>query len=349
MRIPLTTIELEQYLKKILPLKAGFDLLGDHVVITDENANILYANKAVERNTGFSANEVIGKNPGDLWGGEMPKEFYEKMWHTIKEEKKPFVGEVKNVRKDGTEYWQELHISPIFDERNEVQFFIGIEPNITERKEREKFREEFVSMLGHQLRNPLTTIQWIVEYLLKYSGITEEDKEKLETIYQEEKNLSKFITDLLMLARMEKGALRSEMIRLDEELAHYLNVVRQKWPAISFSFKNKVGSVALTTIKSLALQVFLNIMHNAAEHADVKHGAVVITLREKSQKIIFSCHNNGEPIPDDIQPHIFSKLPHSTGEGLGLFLVKMICDYFGWQISFETGDKGTTFDVVLPS
>src|SRR5437879_3875381 len=99
---------LEDYQKKIQPLKAGFDYLADHVIITDADGSILYANNAVEKNTGFSKEEVLGKNPGDLWGGHMPKEMYEKMWKTIKIEKQPFVAEVQNKRKDGTQYWQEL-------------------------------------------------------------------------------------------------------------------------------------------------------------------------------------------------------------------------------------------------
>src|SRR3989338_4005703 len=134
MRTPISFGQVSKHLDEIKVLKKAFDLLQDHVIITDENANILYANKAVENNTGFSQEEVIGKNPADLWGGKMPKRFYEEMWRTIKIEKRPFVGEVQNVRKDGTTYWQEVHISPVLDEDGNIKFFIGIEPNITERK-----------------------------------------------------------------------------------------------------------------------------------------------------------------------------------------------------------------------
>jgi PAS domain S-box-containing protein len=60
---------------RLAPLKKGFDMLGDHAVITDTDAHILYANKSAERTTGFSLEEMLGKNPGDLWGGAMPQEF----------------------------------------------------------------------------------------------------------------------------------------------------------------------------------------------------------------------------------------------------------------------------------
>ncbi|MBI3421053.1 MAG: PAS domain-containing protein, partial [Candidatus Sungbacteria bacterium] len=71
MREPISEQELKKRIEKIVPLVKGFGLIPDHVVITDENANILYANKGVEQNTGFFVNEIIGKTPGDLWGGKM--------------------------------------------------------------------------------------------------------------------------------------------------------------------------------------------------------------------------------------------------------------------------------------
>lgn len=134
MRHPLDPKKLQTLREEIEPLTTGFDLLPDHVIVTDEHANIIYANKAVELSSGFKHDALVGKTPGDLWGGNMPREFYERMWHTIKVEKRPFVDEVRNVRKDGTEYWQELRISPVLADDGEVRFFIGIEPVITDKK-----------------------------------------------------------------------------------------------------------------------------------------------------------------------------------------------------------------------
>jgi len=123
-RKPISEAHLQQYLAIIRDLPAGFDAISDHVIITDPDAHIIYANRAAEKNTGYAREEMIGKNPGDLWGGNMPKEFYDKMWQVIKTDKQPFVGEVRNKRKDGTEYWQEVHISPILWDNDDIKFFI---------------------------------------------------------------------------------------------------------------------------------------------------------------------------------------------------------------------------------
>ena len=137
-RIPLPESKLKELQHEIEPIAKGFDSSADHAIITDEHANILYANNAVEEKTGFTKEEVIGKNPGDLWGGNMPYEFYKEMWRAIKVLKVPFVGEVHNKKKDGTWYWQEVHISPILDDARNVRFYVGVEPDITLRKSTEK-------------------------------------------------------------------------------------------------------------------------------------------------------------------------------------------------------------------
>ncbi|RJQ36318.1 PAS domain-containing protein [Candidatus Parcubacteria bacterium] len=131
---PLPPEQLKQLRSEISTLSEGFDLIGEHVVITDPEGSIVYANDAVEKHTGFPPAEILGKNPGDLWGGIMDKDFYERMWKTIKEEKRPFIGDVQNRNKDGELYWQELHIFPVLDDAGDVKFFIGIEPDATIRK-----------------------------------------------------------------------------------------------------------------------------------------------------------------------------------------------------------------------
>jgi PAS domain S-box-containing protein len=130
--------DLAQKALDVTSITRGFDELADHVVVTDPNGVIIYANQAAATQTGFAQHEMIGKKPGDLWGGHMGPEVYEEMWHTIKELKKAWHGEVRNKRKDGTEYWQELRVNPVLDDEDEIVFFVAIEPNITERKNAEQ-------------------------------------------------------------------------------------------------------------------------------------------------------------------------------------------------------------------
>lgn len=108
-----------------------------HIIITDSEGVILYANPAVEKTTGYPAAEVIGNKPS-LWGKQMPQEFYSDLWRTIKQEKKSFAGEIQNKRKNGDIYTVFANISPIIDSAGNINFFIGMETDISKQKEFEK-------------------------------------------------------------------------------------------------------------------------------------------------------------------------------------------------------------------
>ncbi|TSC73890.1 MAG: NarL family signal transduction histidine kinase [Parcubacteria group bacterium Gr01-1014_48] len=358
-RKPLPENKLIVRVRKIKPLARGFAKLGDHVVITDENACILYANKAMERTTGFSVDEVMGKNPGDLWGGKMPNEFYTRMWNTIKVEKKPFVGEVRNVRKNGEEYWQELHISPILDARGEVKFLIGIEPNITDRKEKERFKDEFISIVGHQLKSPLAAIRWILDLLQKDRGLTVRQRQSLEDIYASNLNLLDLVNDLLLVSRTGNVGTNRKTIDLAQVIRKIIAQIERQHPTISFSFSNE-GTNPLYANEVLVLQIFTNIIANAAEYSDENSGKVEVKLLKEKEHgfYIFTCKDNGIGIPPQDQEKIFSKAfrasnthqAKKSGTGLGLFIVKTIADSLGWTVSFEsTIGNGTTFFLKIPT
>jgi PAS domain S-box-containing protein len=329
-------------------------------VITDTNGNILYANSAAERNTGFSVVEMIGRTPGDLWGGHMPEDFYRRMWHTIKDELRPFHGEVRNVKKDGDEYWQDLLISPILDDNGNVRFFVGVEPDITDRKTREQFREEFVAMAGHQLKNPLSSIQWTIELLLKQGSFTAEQRALLRSIYEKDIGLLRLVSDLSLLARFGAEALVSaEEFDLVLELKSIVERTRHQYPAVSFSFEYGDMQFLITSTKSLLTQVFENIIINSARYSDKTKEiqTVHIALQKEADGYVFSCKDNGIGIPDADQQNIFSRFFRSEnaqqrekdGTGLGLFIVKTIADALGYHVAFESSiGMGTTFFVRMP-
>lgn len=125
-KLQLQRNELEKFQ---LAAEKGFD----HIVITDADGKILYANHAAELLTGYSKKEMVGQTPA-LWGKQMPQEFYDTFWRTIKIERSPYAGELTNRRKDGTKYLSSLRAMPILDERGAVKYFVGIERDITEER-----------------------------------------------------------------------------------------------------------------------------------------------------------------------------------------------------------------------
>lgn len=111
--------------------------LSDAVVITDENANILEVNDAFCKITGYSKDEVIGKNPRILKSGLHDLEFYKNMWDSILT-KGHWSGEIINKRKNGELYFAFLSISSVKDELHGVTYYLGIQTDITEKKKTEE-------------------------------------------------------------------------------------------------------------------------------------------------------------------------------------------------------------------
>ncbi len=109
---------------------SSFLSLLDHapgiIMITDLDSRVLYVNASVEEHTGYSVREVIGKRPGELWGGHMPRSFYEELWHTIKTKKKPFIATVSNKAKSGGVVSQRLSIAPIWDDDRQMRYFFEL-------------------------------------------------------------------------------------------------------------------------------------------------------------------------------------------------------------------------------
>lgn len=105
----------------------------NHIIITDTDAMILYANQATQRITGYSQQEMIGSTPR-LWGGQMQQEFYARLWKTIKQDRQPFIGECTNRRKNGELYRAHVTISPIKEGDGTLIGFVGIEEEIQEKR-----------------------------------------------------------------------------------------------------------------------------------------------------------------------------------------------------------------------
>ena len=103
------------------------------VVITDNSGCIEYVNPKFTEVTGYSLHEAVGQSPGMLKSGHHGTEVYEELWRTITTGR-AWTGEFLNKRKDGTLFWEKVHIAPVINENRIIVNFIGVKEDITERK-----------------------------------------------------------------------------------------------------------------------------------------------------------------------------------------------------------------------
>lgn len=109
---------------------------------TDTQGIITYVNDEFCKASGYKRDELIFKSHNILRHPDMKKETFEELWHTIKDLKKPWIGEIKNLRKDKSAYWVKAYISPILDSEGEVVEYISIRTDITELINKKKAFEE---------------------------------------------------------------------------------------------------------------------------------------------------------------------------------------------------------------
>lgn len=342
---------------------------SDQVIIANPEGVIIFANKAASHVTGYSNEEILGQKmvTNSLWGGQMPPEFNLDFWNTLIVEKKPFIGIVENKKKSGKIYEAAVTISPILDEDDKIVYIIGIERDVTKEKEVDKAKTEFVSLASHQLRTPLSAINWYTEMLLAGDAgkITKEQKNYLDEIYKGNQRMVELVNSLLNVSRLDLGTFEinpkpmklCEVIDdVAEEMEHTLKEKKQK-------FKNKCPDDVpdLMADAKLMRVIIQNLVSNAVKYTP-ESGEISVTVEYNKDKpneaYVIKVKDSGYGIPKNQIDKIFTKLfradnvraMDTEGTGLGLYIIKAILDEAGGKICFDSiENKGTTFTITLPS
>jgi PAS domain S-box-containing protein len=130
-------------------LSLAVEQSANTVVITDLAGNIEYVNPKFEETTGFTLQEVLGQNPRILKSGRQAPAYYTGLWQTITSGRE-WHGEFLNKRKDGTLYWEQATIAPIYDSAGDMTHFVAVKEDITERKQAEQALNKLLE-LSHAL------------------------------------------------------------------------------------------------------------------------------------------------------------------------------------------------------
>jgi PAS domain S-box len=351
--------------------------IGDGLVVADENGKIVLVNKAFEKMLGWKEREARGKSLSkivpivDESGKYMPES--ERLVTKTLKEHTTITTTVNYLRKDKTLFPVALTVSPIIAEGN----FIGaveVFRDITKEKEIDKAKTEFVSLASHQLRTPLSTINWYSEMLLSGDIGTLNDKQKkyMNEVYKGSQRMVVLVNALLNVSRLELGTFvvnpkPTDVVKLAQKTIDELKIqIDQR--QLKFSERHSEGLPLLNADPNLLGMVFQNLLSNAIKYTAEK-GSVSLDLRlvkrgelinkkkvnEDSMAIIVS--DTGFGITGNQQDKIFTKLfradnvraKDTEGTGLGLYIVKSVVDHSGGRIWFESEEnKGTTFYLTLP-
>ena len=176
---------------KLRQLSHAVEQSNTSIVIADLDGNLEYVNNYFLKLTGYTREEVIGKNPRILNSGYTKKEDYKKMWDTIKSGG-TWQGVFLNKKKNGSMFWEEINISPVKNDQGVIINFLAIKTDITKQKKTdEKFRKIAWDQ-SHQVRGPLTDILGILN-ILKMNISEEERSSLMENLENASKQLDQVI------------------------------------------------------------------------------------------------------------------------------------------------------------
>lgn len=151
-------------MEKITQIKQSIDTADGLFLVTDKFGVVRYANRAVEDKTGFSLAQMVGKRPGELWGGYMGEGFYRSMWHTLKTDKQPFSAHMLNKTSSGESIEQDMSFAPVLKSSGEVEYYIEMSPKETQRKGR-PFEAVFFETFSNQREQNDQLPKFITEWL----------------------------------------------------------------------------------------------------------------------------------------------------------------------------------------
>ena len=362
--VSLEKIKTEKLVGDLKKFKLAVDSASDHIVIADSEEVIIYANKAALKMTGFRTEEMLGKQlkSCSLWRSTDEKKSCKNIWNSMKRDKKVFAGEVKNKRKNGEEYDSSISLSPVLGKNNEIIFVVDIERDITKEKEIDRAKTEFVSLASHQLRTPLSAINWYTEMLLTGDAgkITKAQKDYLEEVYNGSKRMVNLVNALLNVSRIDLGTFAIEpkevnLIDISDEIIKELQPqIKSKGLKIEKKYDSKMGKIKVDS-KLLSI-IFQNLISNAVKYTPEK-GKIEVKIKVNKPNVLIEISDNGFGIPKKQQSKIFTKLfradnvreKETDGTGLGLYIAKSIIEKSGGKIWFKSKeDKGTSFFVEIP-
>lgn len=134
------------------------------LIITDVMGSIVYGSESMVARTGFRHPETIGAKPGSLWGGAMPRDFYDDMWGKLRAGKL-LTETFRNHRKNGTAYLEELSLAPLLGNEKKPAYYLAIAPFHLSPEDHQNFEKEFETVFSPNEQGTTDLVEWLRRWL----------------------------------------------------------------------------------------------------------------------------------------------------------------------------------------
>ena len=351
--------------------------IGDAVFAIDKNMRIRLFNPAAQHISGYSEHEALGRPYTEILKFEFQKSGRDNISfvsHALSGKTTDMGKDTVLVKRDGSSIPVADSAAPIHNAEGQVTGAIIVFRDISKDYDLDRAKTEFVSLASHQLRTPLSAINWYSELLLDGDAgkLTKTQHEYMVEIFEGNQRMIELVDSLLDVSRLEVGKMPTKpqdtnmgelVVSLEKELT---TSIKNK----NLDFNKSVAALPPVNADPKQLRMIVqNLMSNAVKYTPAK-GSVHVVLRKATATDIkaaglrsegpyafFSVKDSGYGIPKVQQPKIFGKLFRADnvraldveGTGLGLYIVKEVVEKMGGRVWFDSVESlGSTFYVLLP-
>jgi len=341
--------------------------IEDGVCVLDKDFTIVSVNNAGKQILGKSDQDLIGKSflnvasprfseESEHKGESIPFEDVIKEKATIK-----FDDDVLLSGENGYAVEVKFVVAPlVLDHR--VEGAVVVFEDVTKVKETDRMKSEFISVVSHQLRTPLTAIRWFNEMLANGEDgrVTKNQKQTLIQMHDSVIRMINLVNALLNVSRIESGGISidpepTDLKALIQNLvSEYQEELNLKSQHLKIDVSKDIHVVNVDPI--LMTEVYANLLSNALKFTPEK-GSISVSLKVDGDNILSQITDSGCGIPSQKQQDVFTKyfgaeklfLSDSDGTGLGLYIAKSIIEASGGSIWYDSVEgKGTTFSFTVP-
>lgn len=343
-------------------------LIAGIEVIPDVGPKVLYVNEAFTSMTGYLPADVINGSPRILYGERTDVESLRILFQAVAERRSVEM-ELLCYTKSGKEFWGQMTVVPVQENSGRYSHYICLLSDITERKNHEIEKEEFIKGLtqrnkelkqftyitSHNLRSPLVNLTGLLGLI---EDIKVEDEE-LRSIHDKLKvsseSLMSTVHDLMdILHTRDTQFIRVEENSLDEVLGHVRNLLQKVVSEIKPEIRCNFEVPAIRFHKAYFESILMNLFTNSIKYrSPTRQLKIDISTRLQNGKIVLTFRDNG--IGFDLERHkdrvfgFYQKFHnHPDSKGLGLFLVKSQMEELGGTVDMKSfPDAGTTLTLTF--
>ena len=338
------------------------------VFMLDPEGRIATWNEGAESIKGYKAEEIIGQHFSRFYPQEAIDAKFPQMELEVAARVGRFEDEGWRLRKDGTAFWANVIITALFDSGGQLRGFAKVTRDMTERRrvvaleQSERKMNEFLAMLGHELRNPLAPIRNALDLMRLQSNGDSRLEWARSVIDRQLTQLTRLVDDLLDIGRISSGkiALHLEQIEINAAVQRAVEASRPLADASKHTLDVRFSPDPVTVDGDLTRlsQAVMNLLTNAIKYTPAG-GRIEVDVAREGDMAVVRVKDSGIGMSSELIPRVFDlfvqgerSLDRSEGGlGIGLTLVKRLVSLHGGTVSVHSDGpgRGSEFAISIPA